>query len=238
MAVLRVGTSGYSYKEWRGSFYPEKLPDKQMLGYYSQRLATVEINYTFYQLPSARTPEGWVPQTPDGFLFALKANQKITGVLRLRNTETVMEAFLTGAAPLAAAGRLGPLLLQLPPQFRADPVVLKDFLTVLPERPVLRWAMEFRHPSWFDDATLQLLEERGVALCVAETDERSTPDQRTAPFAYFRLRKTDYSPSELHSWRERFEALQAQGCDVYVYFKHEAGGAAPRFAAQLLEKSA
>ena len=128
MAVLHVGTSGYAYKQWRGSFYPEKLPDKQMLGYYSQRLSTVEINYTFYRLPSARTVEGWVPQTPEGFLFALKVNQKITHILRLRKTEALMEAFLTGAAPLAAAGRLGPLLLQLPPQFRADPAVLKDFL--------------------------------------------------------------------------------------------------------------
>ena len=236
--MLHIGTSGYAYKECRGSFYPEKLPEKQMLGYYSQRLSTVEINYTFYRLPSARTLEGWVPQTPEGFLFALKANQKITHVLRLRNTEAVMEAFLAGAAPLAAAGRLGPLLLQLPPQFRADLGVLKDFLASLPARPALRWAMGFRHPTWFGDATLELLKERGVALCVAETDDRLTPDHTTAPFGYFRLRKTDYSPSELRAWRERFEALEAQGRDLYVYFKHEASGAAPRFAAQLLETTA
>ena len=234
MAVLLVGTSGYAYKEWRGSFYPEKLPEKQMLEFYSRRLSTVEINYTFYRLPSARTLEEWVPKTPEGFTFALKANQKITHVLRLRNTEALVEAFLAGAAPLAAAGRLGPLLLQLPPQFRADAAVLKDFLASLPALPALRWAMEFRHPSWFGDTTLQLLEERGVALCVAETDDRSTPEHRTAPFGYFRLRKTDYSPAELRAWRERFAALQAQGSDLYVYFKHEASGAAARFAAQLL----
>ena len=237
MAVLHVGTSGYAYKQWRGSFYPAKLPDKQMLGYYSQRLSTVEINYTFYRLPSARTLEGWVPQTPEGFLFALKVNQKITHILRLRKTEALMEAFLTGEAPLAAAGRLGPLLLQLPPQFRADPAVLKDFLTALPARPVLRWAMEFRHPSWFSDTTLELLKEHGVALCVAETDDGSTPDHTTPPFGYFRLRKTDYSPAELDAWRERFEAFKAQGCDLFVYFKHEASGAAPRFADQLLAKT-
>lgn len=235
MAVLRVGTSGYAYREWRGSFYPEKLPEKKMLEFYSQRFPTVEINYTFYHLPSARALEEWLPLTPDDFCFALKANQKITHILRLRNTEALIEAFLEGAAPLAATGRLGPILLQLPPQFRADLELLQDFLSSLPVRPVLRWAMEFRHASWFVDRTLEVLRENGVALCVAETDEGCTPLHTTTPFGYFRLRKTDYSPEELRAWKARFEKLLAQGCDLYVYLKHEEKGAAPRFAAQLLE---
>ncbi len=237
MAVLRVGTSGYAYKEWRGVFYPEKLSDKKMLEFYSQRFPTVEINYTFYHLPSARTLEEWLPQTPDDFCFALKANQKITHILRLRKTEAMVEAFLNGASPLAASGRLGPILLQLPPNFRADLELLKNFLSSLPVRPVLRWAMEFRHPSWFADGTYDLLRENGVALCVAETDEGLAPMQMTTRFAYFRLRKTDYSSEELRAWKERFEKLLADGLDLYVYFKHEEKGAGPRFAAQLLENT-
>ncbi len=234
VAVLRVGTSGYAYKEWLGTFYPDKLSQKKMLEFYSRRFSTVEINYTFYRLPSARTTEEWLPQTPDGFTFALKANQKITHVLRLRKTEGIIAAFLAGAAPLAGAGRLGPILLQLPPQFRADAGLLKDFLASLPVRPILRWAMEFRHASWFADTTFDLLREHGVALCAAETDAGCTPDQATASFGYFRLRKTDYGPGELGRWRARFEELLADGRDVYAYLKHEEKGAGPRYAAQLL----
>lgn len=234
MATLRVGTSGYAYKEWHGVFYPDKLPQKKMLEFYSRHFSTVEINYTFYRLPSAKTLQEWIPQTPDGFTFALKGNQKITHILRLRRTEQIVDAFLKGAAPLADAGRLGPILLQLPPNFRADMAVLKDFLAALPVQPARRWAMEFRHDSWFKDGALDALKERGVALCVAETDEECTPDELTAPFGYYRLRKLSYSPADLRKWRGRFEALLAAGHDLFVYFKHEEKGAGPQFANQLL----
>ncbi len=235
VAVLRVGTSGYAYKEWCGTFYPEKFPPKKMLEFYGRRFSTVEINYTFYRLPSAKTLEEWAPQTPDGFTFALKGNQRITHILRLRNTEAIIDAFLAGAAPLASAGRLGPILLQLPPNFRADLAVLKNFLASLPARPVLRWAMEFRHRSWFSgDGTVGLLKDHGVALCVAETDEERTPDEATARFGYFRLRKTDYTGAELATWKARFDQLLAEGRDLYVYFKHEEKGTAPRLVDQLL----
>lgn len=236
LGTLRVGTSGYAYKEWRGSFYPEKLADKKMLEFYSRHFTTVEINYTFYRLPSASTLETWIPQTPDNFLFALKGNQRITHILRLRQTEKLVEAFLAGAVPLAAAGRLGPILLQLPPNFRADIALLKDFLASLPSRAVLRWTMEFRHPSWFVDETLDLLRSHGVALCVAETDEACTPDTPTAPFGYYRLRRTDYSPAQIAAWKTRFDQLLEEGRDLYVYFKHEDKGTAPRFADQLLAR--
>src|SRR5258708_25215658 len=151
MSLLRVGTSGYAYKEWKGSFYPAKFPDKKMLEYYSARFTTVEVNYTFYRLPSAATLEAWIPQTPDGFSFALKATQKITHILRLRNTEELMKCFLQGAQPLVAAGRLGPVLFPLPPNFKADLPLLSDFLTSLPR--ALRAAVEFRHASWLADTT-------------------------------------------------------------------------------------
>lgn len=235
MAVMRVGTSGYAYKEWLGSFYPEKFPQKKMLGYYSRRFQTVEINYTFYHLPTARLTESWLLQTPDGFSFALKGNKNITHIKRLRDSQQLVEAFLTGAAPLANAGRLGPVLWQLPPQLRADPALLDDFLASLPVRPVLRYAAEFRHASWFADATYDILRKHHVALCVAETDEGRVPDEVTAPFCYYRLRKTDYSDDELRAWRQRLERLLDEGRDLYVYFKHEELGAGPQFAARLLE---
>ena len=230
---LRVGTSGYAYKEWKGSFYPEKLAESKMLEFYSQRFSTVEINYTFYRLPSARTLEGWAPQTPEGFAFALKGNQKITHVLRLRQAEALLRAFFEGAQPLASAGRLGPVLFQLPPQFRADLAVLEEFLALLPRS--LRFAMEFRHASWFTDAMLERLRARNVALCVAETEDGRAPLEATADFGYFRLRKENYERGELAEWKKRFEEWQAGGRDLYVYFKHEEAGRGPAYAQALLQ---
>lgn len=235
MNRLHVGTSGYAYKEWCGTFYPEKLPQKKMLEYYSRHFETVEINYTFYRLPSAKTLAEWVPQTPENFKFTLKANQKITHILRLRKTEQLVDAFLKGAEPLLAAGRCGPILLQLPPNFRADFVVLEEFLTSLPQREGIRWAMEFRHQSWFGSALLDLLRRRDVALCVAETEDERTPDEATAQFCYYRLRKVQYAEGELAAWRKRFNELTAAGREVFVYFKHEEEGTGPKLAKQLLE---
>jgi uncharacterized protein YecE (DUF72 family) len=232
MKTLRVGTSGYAYKEWKGSFYPEKFPDKKMLEYYAARFTTVEVNYTFYRLPSAKTLEAWVPQTPPGFLFSLKATQKITHILRLRNTESLMKGFLQGAQPLIAAGRLGPVLFQLPPSFKADVPLLDEFLASLPT--ALRAAVEFRHASWFSDAAYDCLRKRNAALCIAETEESRAPLELTADFAYFRLRKEVYPPAELSQWRDRFEGWRAAGRDLFVYFKHEDKGTAPAYANALL----
>jgi uncharacterized protein YecE (DUF72 family) len=231
---LRVGTSGYAYKEWKGPFYPPKLPEKKMLEFYSARFSTVEVNYTFYRLPAAKTLEAWIPQTPQGFTFALKATQKITHILRLRNTAELMAAFLQGAQPLVEAGRLGPVLFQLPPNFKADLPLLDEFLASLPR--ALRAAVEFRHASWFTSATYQCLHARNAALCIAETEEGRPPLELTADFAYFRLRKVLYPAEELTAWRERFEEWRAAGRDLYVYFKHEDQGTAPAYAAALLKQ--
>ncbi len=230
---LRVGTSGYAYKEWKGSFYPEKFPDKKMLEFYAARFSTVEVNYTFYRLPSAKTVEPWIPQTPEGFTFALKATQKITHIMRLRNAGDLVTAFLQGVQPLVEAKRLGPVLFQLPPNFKADLPLLGDFLSSLPR--ALRAAVEFRHQSWFDAATYQCLHDHNAALCIAETEDGRAPLEITAGFAYFRLRKVDYPAEELKAWRERFEKWRAEGRDLYVYFKHEDQGTAPRYAAALLK---
>lgn len=234
MAVLRVGTSGYAYKEWKGTFYPPKLAEKKMLEFYSGRFSTVEINYTFYRLPSAKTLAGWIPQTPDGFCFALKAAQQITHVLRLRNAESLMRAFLEGAQPLQLSGRLGPVLFQLPPSMKADLPLLDSFLAILPAS--LRAAVEFRHQSWFSDAMLECLRSRKAALCIAETEEFCAPLELTADFAYFRLRKALYEPADLALWKKRFAAWLAGGRDLYVYFKHEESGTAPAYAERLLAK--
>lgn len=232
MAEMFVGTSGYAYKEWKGSFYPPKLAEKKMLEFYAARFTTVEVNYTFYRLPTAATLEAWIPQTPDGFRFALKATQKITHILRLRNTAELVRAFVTGAQPLLAAGRLGPVLFQLPPNFKADTALLSDFLASLPR--AVQAAVEFRHASWFSDTTLECLRAHGAALCIAETEEGCAPLEITAAFAYFRLRKVLYTPEELAVWRNRFEGWRAAGRDLFVYFKHEDQGTAPAYAGALL----
>jgi uncharacterized protein YecE (DUF72 family) len=232
MPTLRVGTSGYAYKEWRGVFYPEKMPEAKMLEFYSRKFSTVEINYTFYRLPSAKTLDGWIPQTPDSFCFALKANQRITHILRLRGVEEILRAFYSGAQPLQLAGRLGPVLFQLPPNFKADVPLLADFLKLLPR--ALRSAIEFRNASWFTSEVTDRLREHNVSLCIAETAEGCGPLTLTADFAYLRLRREDYTAQDLAAWRARCEEWLAAGKDLYVYFKHEDKGTAPDYAAKLL----
>lgn len=230
-----MGTSGYAYKEWKGPFYPEKLPATKMLEFYGRRFNTVEINYTFYRLPSAKTLAGWIPQTPEGFTFALKGNQKITHILRLRNPDELLRAFFEGARPLAEAGRLGPVLFQLPPNMRSDLKLLEDFLAALPRG--VRAAFEFRHASWFSDAMLECLRSRQASLVIAETEDFCAPLEATAGFIYFRLRKADYPSAELEAWRQRFAGWLEGGRDLFVYFKHEDSGKAALYAGAILDKA-
>jgi uncharacterized protein YecE (DUF72 family) len=228
MAILRVGTSGYSFKEWKGSFYPADLPDKQMLPYYASRLPVVEINYTFRHMPAEKTLAAWAAATPPEFVFVLKASQRITHIQKLKDAGENVRYFATTAATLGP--KLGPILFQLPPYMRKDAALLARFLDELPAPH--RYAFEFRHPSWFDDEVHGLLRARGVSLCINETEEGAPALAVTAPYLYLRLRREDYAPAEIAAWGQRLAAQAAAGIDVYAFFKHEKEG--PRFAAALL----
>ncbi len=228
MQVL-VGTSGYSYKEWKGSFYPEDLKDAEMLRYYAQHLTTVEINNTFYRMPKASVLENWCAQVPDGFVFVLKGSQRITHMQRLKNAGESVAFLFTTAATLGP--KLGPVLFQLPPSLKKDVPRLSAFLELLPEeRPV---SFEFRHESWFDDEVYDTLRARGVALCAADTDEsgdEGAPVVPTASFGYLRLRRAEYSDQDLATWAER---VSTQAWDrAFVFFKHEDAGKGPALAAR------
>lgn len=225
-----VGTSGFSYPKWKGRFYPAKLPAKQMLGFYAGRFRAVEINSSFYKLPTAAALEEWAAQVPADFRFALKAPQRITHIKRLTDAAELVAEFLEVAAALKE--RLGPLLFQLPPNFKKDAPRLRAFLSLLP--PGCRAAFEFRHASWFDDEVFGLLRAHGASLCIAdETDDLPVPVVATADWGYLRLRRPDYDDAALAAWAERMTA-QPWG-DAFVFFKHEDTGAGPRFAARLLE---
>jgi len=232
---LYVGTSGYAYKPWKGTFYPEKLPDKEMLKFYASQLSTVEINYSFYQMPKESTLQGWANNVPEGFQFALKANQKITHVARLRNCESTLKRFLEVASVLQEGNHLGPILVQLPPNFKFDSALLAEFLALRPT--AFRFAFEVRHASWYTDETYDLLRKFATALCLAETDDFAPPDVVTAGFVYVRLRREEYSAKELAVWRKRLDGWTKQGVDVYCYVKHEDAGKGPRYARQLLDKN-
>ncbi|MDA2926409.1 DUF72 domain-containing protein [Acidobacteria bacterium AH-259-G07] len=223
--MIYVGTSGFSYPEWKGIFYPEKLAAKHYLSFYAQHFSSTEINNTFYRSPSETTAGHWAEQVPKHFRFTLKLNQKITHKNRLGNVDDAMEWFLKGAAPLG--DKLGTLLVQLPPYFREDKKVLEDFLQKYSKKAAL--AFEFRHPSWLTDNTFELLEAHAVALVVAESDERPALRTVTAPFVYVRLRKSEYSEDELQEWA-RWIASQKR--EAFVYLKHDTE--APRLAKQLI----
>ncbi len=235
MAELRVGTSGYAYKEWKGSFYPEKLPDKEMLRFYGQQFTTVEINNTFYRMPTERVVEQWAASVPAGFQFALKANQQITHIQRLRGSQSTLQRFLEAASVLGAENRLGPVLVQLPPNFRADLAVLGDFLKLRPQ--AFRFALEVRHASWHTPEFHALLREHSTALCLAETDDATPEPVLTADFTYVRLRKTTYTAKQLAAWKEQFDVWVKQGIGVFAYLKHEDAGKAPAYAKKLLGTS-
>ena len=225
-----VGTSGYSYPEWKGSFYPAKFPPKQMLGYYAARFRTVEINNTFYRAPTAPSLSAWADQVPADFRFVLKAPQDITHVKRLAGAGGAASS-LFGAAE-ALGQRLGPVLFQLPPNFRKDVPLLRAFLASLPAGAAV--AFEFRNREWFCDPVFEALRERGVALCAADADDGlEAPLVPTAARGYVRLRRADYTDAALSAWAERLRAQDWHDC--YVFFKHEDAGTGPRFAARLLE---
>jgi uncharacterized protein YecE (DUF72 family) len=228
-----VGTSGYAYKQWKGSFYPEKLPDKEMLSFYGQQFRTVEINHSFYRMPVESMVAKWGEHVPAGFQFALKLNQKITHIQKLRDAGENLKRFLEAASVLQPQNKLGPILVQVPPTFKADPAVLESFLSLRP--PAFRFAFEVRHPSWHTEETYGLLRRHETALCMAETDKEPAPETLTANFAYLRLRKEDYTPKELSAWRAKIETWLAAGVDVFVYLKHEDEGKAPAFARRLLD---
>ncbi len=231
MAELRVGTSGYAYPAWKGAFYPPRCPARAMLGYYGAQFRTVEINHTFYRMPSERTVREWAGSVPAGFQFALKLNQKLTHVQRLRACEELLERFLAALVPLHGPQQLGPILVQLPPSFRADLPTLDEFFRLTP--PLFRFALEVRHRSWHTDETYTLLRRHQVALCLAETDEEPAPEVMTAGFVYARLRREHYAPEDLAAWRQRCRAWVAAGLDVYAYFKHEDAARGPAYARAL-----
>jgi len=224
---VSAGTSGFSYPAWKGSFYPADLPGQRMLEHYSRQLPAVEANATFYRIPRPETLAGWRAAVPAGFTFALKAPQRVTHVLRLRDAEGPLKAFYRAAAELGPT--LGAVLYQLPPSFRKDLPRLDGFLSALPAGG--RTAFEFRHASWLSDDVYELLRARGAALCIADTPDGTTPAIPTARFGYLRLRRPDYSPSALGVWAER---ILAQPWDeAVVFFKHEDGARGPALAREL-----
>jgi uncharacterized protein YecE (DUF72 family) len=218
---IHVGTSGFAYKEWRGSFYPEKIREKDMLGYYAARLRAVEINNTFYRLPSRETLLRWVEQVPDGFTFVLKASQRITHRQRLSPASAETVGFLFETAR-ALGDHLGPVFFQTPPFLKKDIGRLRDFLAALP--PAHPVAFEFRHETWFDDEVYAALRGRNAALVSADKDEsgaEGAPIVATADWGYLRLRRCDYDAAALDAWADRIRAQPWQ--QAYVFFKHEEG---------------
>lgn len=227
---LFVGTSGYSYKEWKGSFYPEKLPAKEMLVYYASRLPAVEINNTFYRMPQKSVLENWRDQVPDSFRFSVKASQRITHFKRLNGVVEETKYLLETAASLGE--RLGPVLFQLPPNMKKDLDRLQNFLETLP--PGTKAAWEFRHPTWLEDDVLQLLSRHNHALCISDTDDLPVNHvDKTADWGYLRLRRVNYSPENLAEWLQRVRD-QAWN-DAYVFFKHEDEGTGPKLAGEFLK---
>ena len=223
---VRVGTSGYNYPEWKGSFYPDDMKPARMLPYYAERFSTVEINATFYRMPTATTVEGWAQAVPESFTFVLKAPQRITHFARLKNVDDAVRFFCDTASLLGA--RLGPLFFQLPPNFKKDVARLGDLLVQLP--PHRRAAFEFRHPSWFDDDVYERLRTRNAALCIADTEEGSTPAVATADWGYLRLRAVDYTDAQLADWVATMRRIGAAWQDAFVFFKHEDKGTGPALA--------
>lgn len=234
MSHLYAGTSGFAYPSWKPDFYPQKLPAKDFLKHYATKLNAVEINYTFRQLPKASTLENWVNATREGFLFACKAHQRITHIQRLKESEFT-ELFFRAIDPLRAARRLGPVLFQLPPNFKADPPLLAAFLEKLPRD--ISYAFEFRNASWLTDEVNNILEQHGVSLCLAESDKFEVPEKVTAKFVYVRLRKEDYSSEERSEIAARVRRLREDGRDVFVFFKHEDTPAGAVYAEELLRSA-
>jgi uncharacterized protein YecE (DUF72 family) len=229
---LYVGTSGYSYKPWRGSFYPEDLPEKQMLHFYGQNFRSVEINNTFYRMPKRAVLEAWAAEVPADFKFVIKASQRITHFQRLQDCSDSVKYLLEVTAGLN--DRLGPLLFQLPPNLKKDVARLREFFTCIPlDR---RLAFEFRNESWFDAETFDTLRQRNASLCIAEAEEGegvAVPFEPTADWGYLRLRRPDYTDVELKQWIDRIR--QTNWKDAFIFFKHEDEGKGPAMAKRFLE---
>ena len=230
---VRIGTSGWSYKEWKGSFYPAKFSPHEMLPYYASRFSTVEVNNSFYRIPTERVLAAWAEQVPTDFRFAMKASRRITHNQRLRDEDGSLSYFLQAVNPLGP--RLGPTLFQLPPTFQKDTGRLKDFLERLPHH----WpaAMEFRHATWFDDEVYHLLRQRDIPLVAVDQDPAEgggAPLVATASWGYLRLRRTDYDERALSAWAERI--IQQPWQDAYVFLKHEEGSPTGPAAASELRR--
>jgi uncharacterized protein YecE (DUF72 family) len=205
-----------------------------MLSFYAKQFSTVEINYSFYRMPTESTLLNMAKSVPEGFRFALKANQKITHIQRLRGCEATLKRFLEVASILNEGDHLGPILVQLPPNFKFDGPLLEEFLALRP--PAFHFAFEVRHPSWYTEETYAVLRQHETALVLSETDKQTPPEVLTTGFTYARLRLEDYTPKQITAWKKRFDAWLSQGIDVYIYFKHEDAGKAPAYARQLLGK--
>jgi uncharacterized protein YecE (DUF72 family) len=234
-AKLYCGTSGFAYPSWKPAFYPEKLPAAKFLSYYATRLNAVEVNYTYRRIASASTLEKWLAATPDDFVFLPKAHMKITHVLKLEDAEEFTRVFLQSLDPLRGAGRLGPILFQLAPAFKVDLDKLGHFVRLLPKTD--KTAFEFRNATWFDEPAYSVLKESNVALCQAENENLETPHVLTADFVYMRLRKPEYTESELSSIEYRVEQYRSNGYPTYAIFKHEESPAGALNAEKLLKAS-
>lgn len=232
MAKLFAGTSGWAYPSWKPDFYPHKLAQTKFLSHYATQLNAVEVNFTFRQLVKETTLAKWLGDTPPEFRFTIKAHQVITHIKRLKGTEEFVPRFLGTIEPLASAGKLGPVLFQLPPNLKVDLEVLREFLKLLPRR--LQAAFEFRNASWFGEEIYGAMREHNAALCVAETEEMTTPEVTTADFNYYRFRKPNYPPAERKTMVERIEQHLGAGRDVFAYFKHEETPEGAIYAHELL----
>jgi uncharacterized protein YecE (DUF72 family) len=228
---IHIGTSGYNYPEWRGSFYPEKMSAKQMFPYYAERFHTVEINYTFYRMPTEKTTQGWRDQAPQGFMYTLKAPKTISHIKRLKDAEDTLAFFCNSARALGP--HLAALLFQLPPNFKCDVARLETFLAAMPAD--VRPAFEFRHDSWLNDQVYDLLAAKSAALAIADFGDKTTPLRATAKHGYFRLRDEGYTPSDLERWVDRLLEVGSGWDDAFVYFKHEEAGKGPEFAKTFAE---
>jgi uncharacterized protein YecE (DUF72 family) len=234
MSKVYAGTSGWAYASWKPEFYPAKLAPAKFLGYYATRLNSVELNYTFRRFPTGKLLSGWIEATPGDFKFAVKAHQNITHIKRLRDTTSFTADFLAALEPLQEAGKLGPVLFQLPPFLKCDLELLKEFLERVP--PQIRAAFEFRHASWFSEEVYALLRKADAALCQAESEKLETPKVETASFTYLRLRKEEYSAKERKEISESVSTLAKRG-DVFVYFKHEETAEGALYAEGLLAET-
>ena len=228
--MILVGTSGYNYPEGKGSFYPSDLPTSKMLPYYADRFSTVEINYTFYRMPSEKTIAGWAEATPDDFTFTLKASRRITHGARLQDCSDMVDFFWSRAQELGP--KLGILLFQLPPWFRKNLDVLDGFLDVMP--PAARAAFEFRHKSWLSEDVYERLKAKNMALCITDSEKATTPLEFTAEYGYLRLRDEGYKEADIVRWGDVIMEHAADLTDVFVYFKHEQEGKGAEFAKTLV----